>query len=265
MKISIAPDFEHLLPALSDSEAAQLKANCEADPNHERMPAVLVWSNHKNTIIDGHNQHRIRERLRLKIKYAKLDFDTRDDAFRYALDVQFGRRNCDASQRAIAYAKLPRNSHGGTRKADSDQVLNSTLENLAEKAGVGVSTMRAAAVVVDKSAAPIVKAVESGDVKASDAAAIADLPKAEQTAALKKVKSGEAKTLRGAAFDPKQLDAQSPRKETKPRAGKPTVSTKQRKDCLALHAKLCRALQAIGIYDEFITSLSQIAERLKKI
>jgi hypothetical protein len=52
----------------------------------------------------------------------------------------------------------------------------------------------------------------------------------------------------------------------KPRKnGRPVVSAKDRKDCLAALGKLCRSLQAIGIYDEFIEPLSQITERLKSV
>lgn len=240
MKVSIAPDFEHLLPALSDAESAQLEANCKADPSHERMPPVVIWSNQKNTIIDGHNQHRIRERLRLKVKFAKLEFETRDEAYQYALDVQFGRRNLSASQRAMAYAKLP---HKPVGKPTPNVAKLPHIEKLAEKASVSKRTMVDAVQVADNAPAKVIKAVEAGEVSVSAAA----------------------KETRGPSFDTKKIDSQPARKETKPRAGKPTVSTEQRKECLALHAKLCRALQAIGIYDEFISHLSQISERLKKI
>lgn len=199
MKVAIAHDFEHLLPALSDAELAQLEANCQADPNHERMPPVVVWSNHKNTIVDGHNQHRIRERLRLKVKFCKMEFESRDEAKRYALDVQFGRRNLDASQRAIAYAKLPRKPEG---KPNSNMANLPCLDELAEAAGTSKRTMQAAVKVVDHAPSAVVKAVESGAIKVSDAAAVAELPKSDQTAALKAVQAGEARTMREAAEKP---------------------------------------------------------------
>lgn len=263
MKVSIAPDFEHLLPALADAELAQLEENCKADPKHERMPPVVLWKNHRNTIVDGHNQYKIRDRLRLKIKYAAMEFETRDDALRYALDVQFGRRNLEASQRAIAYAKLPRNSHGGDRKAD--QVANLPLDNLAEKAGVSARTMRDAGKVVDNAPAAIVKAVEQGKVKVSDAAAVADLPKREQAKALQDVESGKAKTLRGAAFDPQQLEKQPTRKDKPKKSGRPAVTKQDRTNAQKHLGGLIRALSAMGIYDEFEKGLSQIAARLKQI
>lgn len=66
-------------------------------------------------------------------------------------------------------------------------------------------------------------------------------------------------------FDPKALDAQ-PAKETKqPRSGKAMVSTKDRKEFYTLHAKLCRVMQQLDIYSEFIESLSQMMERAKQL
>lgn len=210
MKVTIAADFRDLLTAHTPEELAQLEANCLADPDHEQMPPIILWGNQNNTIIDGHNQNRIREKHRLKIRYAKLDFDTRDEAMRHALDVQFGRRNSDASQRAMAYTKLDRNEHGGNRKVDDpDQAANLPLEILAEKAGVSERTMRAAANVVDHAAAAIIKSVESGESTVSDAASILELTKAEQVAALTAKRKGKAKTLKAAAslaFDPPPVE-----------------------------------------------------------
>lgn len=198
MKVTIAPDFESLLPPLSDAELAQLEQNCLDDPKHENMPPVILWSNHKNTLVDGHNQNRVRTKHNLKIKYVRRDFDSRDDAKRFALDVQFGRRNLDASQRAMAYAKLPRKTEG---KPKANSANLQSIAELAESAGVSERTMADAVKVADKAPAAVAKAVAAGEVKVSDAAAVAELPKAEQSAALKQVTSGKAKTLRAAVAD----------------------------------------------------------------
>lgn len=210
MKVSIAPDFEHLLPPLSAEELHQLEANCKADPKHERMPPVVVWKNHKNTIVDGHNQHRIRDRARLKIKYVGVEFETRDEAKQYALDVQFGRRNLGVSQRAIAYAQLPRKVEG---KPSANSANLQSIEELAEKAGVSERTMSDAAKVVDNAPAAVVKAVAEGKANVSDAASVADRPKAEQAKLLKAVEDGKAPTMRraakisgGTSFDTDELE-----------------------------------------------------------
>lgn len=237
MKVIVAPDFEHLLPALADTELAQLEQNCLDDPKHENMPPVILWANHKNTIVDGHNQNRIRSKHNLKIKYVRRDFESRDDAKRFALDVQFGRRNLSASQRAMAYAELPHRPEG--RPKGNCAILPS-IPKLAENAGVSVRTMKDATKVAKQGSEETKAKVRDGNLPVS-------------------------KAVKGPEFDTAKLDKQPERKSPKPKNARPVVSTKQRKDCLALHAKLCRALSAIGIYDEFIVPLSQIIERLKQI
>lgn len=259
MRIAIAPDFEHLLPPLSEAEQATLAENCKRDPKHQTMPPVVVWKNHKHTIIDGHNQYRIRSALKLSIKYAEVIFATRDEAMKYALDIQFGRRNLDASQKAIAYAKLPRNTHGGDRSSDDDfQGANLHLEKMAENAGVSVRTMKHAGKVVDNSAASVIAAVEEGTVKVSDAAAIADLSKREQVAALAAVKKGTAKTLRAAAtdFDPTKLKASA--------NGKQKRNPNDRKLALDLLGKLIRTLDRLGLSPDLDRELRAINTAIRE-
>lgn len=220
MKVTIAPDFANLLPPLTAEELAILTANIEADPNHERMPPVILWK-HKNILVDGHNQYKIRSKLNLKIKFAYIDPDTQDEALRYALDVQFGRRNLSESQRAIAYAKLPHHTHGGDRKTDQvAQVPLENIANLAGKAGVSERTMRDAIKVADTAPQKIVDAVAAGEIKVKDAASTLELTPKEQLAALTKKRKGEAKTLKqaaakkqngkvsgGASFNPAELES----------------------------------------------------------
>ncbi len=266
MKVFIAPDFKNLWPEHTVDELAQLEANCLADPDHERMPPIILWKNHKNTVVDGHHQLAIREKHRLKIRYASLEFETRDHAKAFAAGAQLGRRNLTESQVAIAIAevyRLRRYAHGGNRK--NGQAVSVPLEKLAETAGISEKTMRSAANVVDKAATPIVEGVKAGDFSVSDATTILDRPKKQQTKIAAKAKR-EGKTLDKAAteFEPAKLDRQ-PLSEKPKRSGQPVVSTKDRKDALQTHAKLCRALSKMGIYNEFIIPLSQIAERLKSI
>jgi ParB-like chromosome segregation protein Spo0J len=124
---------------------------------------------------------------------------------------------------------------------------------------------------VNKHAVPEVKlALERNEVALADADATARQPKEKQRAALKAVQSGRAKTLSEAigdddSFDPEKIEAAPRRPEQKAKNGKPVVTVKQRKDCEATLGKLSRELSKIGIYDEFIVPLSQIAERLKQL
>lgn len=205
MKVSIAPDFRDLFRPLTDEEFEQAKANNQSDPEHERIPPVVVWQCGKEWIIvDGHHTHRIRENLRVngkpvKVKYHKLDFADRQSAMAYAIHAQIGRRNLDASQLAMALAKLPkakpgRSGNGGQLAGNSE-----TRESLATEAGIGIKTLQRADKVTEHGAKAVQDAVTSGEVSVSDAASVVDLPKKEQLAALKKVVNGEANTLKAAA------------------------------------------------------------------
>lgn len=224
MKVQIAPDFRDLFRPLTDSELEHAKENNRSDPNHERVPPIAVWQCDKECIlVDGHHTHKIRENLRVdgrpvKIRYHKMDFPDRQAAMAYAIRAQAGRRNLDASQLSIALAKLPKTaparSPGGqlaTRSKPAENGQN-TREAIAAEAGIGRKTLQRADKVNELGAKAINDAVAKGDVSVSDAAAIADLPKSEQVAALKKVKQGEAKTLKVAAAPKKRKPAKGKQK-----------------------------------------------------
>jgi hypothetical protein len=231
MKVSIAPDFRDLFRPMTDEEFEQAKANNQADPNHERIPPVVVWD---GIIIDGHHTHRIRENLRdgegkpVKIRYAKMEFADRQAAMAYAIHAQIGRRNLDASQMAMAIAKLPKGTAGRPAEKNRDKfdpISQPSRAELAEEAGIGRTTMKYADKVNEQGAKAVQDAVVAGEVSVSDAAAIVDLPKTEQAKAVKAVKSGKAKTLKAAA------------KATK--ADSPPVSDP---DCKALYKEWERAI-----------------------
>lgn len=219
MRVVHAPDFENLkgVSKHSDEEIAQLEKNVLDDPQHERFPPIPIWQCGKDWIIvDGNNQHRLRERHSLKIKYVKLDLESRDEAIAYAYDCQLGRRSLGTSQRALALAARPkvRAKPGPKPNGELSENFPITQAEAAEAAGVSDKTLRFAEKVAENAAAAVVHAVEQGEVSVSDAASVADLPKSEQTAALKAVKSGKAKTLRAAV-------------KPKPKPGKPIFDYKK--------------------------------------
>lgn len=260
MNVATAADFKNLWPEHSAEELANLERNCLDDPKHERMPPIVLWADgpKPNTIIEGYHQHAIRERHRLTIKYAKLKFETRQDAMIFALRAQLGRRNLNASQLAIGLAELSKI----VGKNGTPGVLN--LESAAKEAGISTQTAYNAKKVSEQGSKPLVDSVKAGETAVSDAVAVADLPKPEQTAALKKVQSGRAKTLRGAAFDPEQLEKQPPTRRPK-KSGKPIVTKKERTEVQKHLGGLIRCLKTLELYDEFEPALSAIAKRLKQI
>lgn len=202
MKVNFAEDFQGLFGPHSAEESAQLEESMLADISV--IPPCALWANapKPNTMIEGHERYRISQKHGLKIKFVKLSFDTRDEALDYARKAQLGRRNLTGSQAAMLVAEL--NKRRKPAGKPSGNVANlQGLDSLAKKAGTSARTMSSAAKVAKHGARKVIEAVKSGDVAVSDAAAVADKPKAEQAAALKKLNNGEAPTLKAAInFNP---------------------------------------------------------------
>jgi hypothetical protein len=175
------------------------------------------------------------------------------------------RRHLTPDQLAATAVKLIKASKvpGGTFKRITQNVA-------AEMTGASVRSIKRSA-NVDEHAVPEVKqAVERKETSLADADAIAKQPKEKQKAALHSLRSGKTKSLSeyfadDDSFDTAKIEAAPPRPEQKAKNGRPTVTVKQRKDCEATLGKLSRELLKLGIYDEFIVPLSQIAERLKQL
>jgi ParB-like chromosome segregation protein Spo0J len=175
------------------------------------------------------------------------------------------RRHLTPSQLSMAAAKLVFASQGPT--GPSGPI---TQKVAARANGASVRSVKRAARVLKNSPPDVVEAVEHGTVSLADGSDNSAKPKEKQKAAVNDVKSGKAKTMTaaisgGTSFDTDEIDAAPFRPASKPKNGAPTVTTKQRKDCKDLLGKLIRSLSKLGIYDEFVEPLSQIAERLKQI
>jgi hypothetical protein len=268
MLVKIDPEFQHLLPPHTPEELEQLKENCKADPWHEIMPPVQIWENGGGIVLDGHNQLRIREELGLGVKKAFLDFKSREEALQYAISVQLGRRNLDASQRAILYARYPRFAHGGDRRS-GDQPANLPLEQLAKTAGVSERTMRSAAKVADLGIQSIVDGVRTGTFSASDAAKVITLPEKVQKDLVEAAKQmgttlSQARRISGGiTFDPAELDRAPGSKP--PKNGSSVVPGQAKAYALEHASALCRALKKLDLFDEFNGCLSQVMRRVKEL
>ena len=88
-------DFKNLIPPLTDDEFAQLEKNILRDGIRDPL---VVW---KNTLIDGHNRHKI-----APFSVTEMQFLSRNDAIIWIIKNQFGRRNLTAYDRSILALKL---------------------------------------------------------------------------------------------------------------------------------------------------------------
>jgi hypothetical protein len=286
MKIHIDPEFAALIPDVSEAHAKELEDAVLADGQF--LNPLVVWK-HKSTLLDGHRRHKlhVKHPTLPMPKPIVLDFETRDEAHDWIIRHQLSKRNITEEQRRYLIGKLYLDKKLPQGKPSSKVVTVSTLENgktaerIALSEGVSEKTVRrnsdyAAAVDAVKVVAPsVASAVLAGEVKATtkDLVYLAELPKREANKVDREIAAGDSTSVKaavskisgGTTFNVKEIEAATAVAERPHRNGKPVVGSKTRKECLALHGKLCRALKAVGIYEEFIEPLSQIIKRLKEV
>lgn len=100
--ITVDPEFESLIPALSNEEFEQLKKNVlDAGECHD---PILVWN---NLIVDGHNRWKIiQENPDITYQVREMIFLSRNDAMAWMIRNQLGRRNLTAFARTELSLKL---------------------------------------------------------------------------------------------------------------------------------------------------------------
>ena len=105
MSIIIDKEFESLIPPLTAEEFQQLEENCLRDGIRD---SLIVWEQDGNDIlIDGHNRFRIvGKHPTIQFNIKRMQFADRDEAKRWIILNQFGRRNLSAYDRSILALKL---------------------------------------------------------------------------------------------------------------------------------------------------------------
>lgn len=174
--LTIDPEFQAIIPSLTPDEYNRLQASIIKDGC---LSPLVAWG---DIILDGHNRYEICRANKRGFSLHRLKFSDRDDAKRWIINNQMGRRNLDASQRAMLAGQLAKLRPG--QHAPSSVNLPSTSA-IALKQGVSVSAVTQARKVIDQGGAPLQKAVTDGKVAVSAAAKVATLPKPEQAALVK--------------------------------------------------------------------------------
>lgn len=220
-ELTIDTEFSELGWPLSDEERSSLRENLLKYGCRE---PILVWANHDNTILDGHNRYSIctAEEITYKVKAIKLE--TRQDCIDFICDLQLSRRNSTEEHKSYLRAKkhegyLRGKQHDAAEfKALTDPPKGSGHEcptpmggaktksitkQVAEETGVSERTIRRDVVfahAVDELAKPIKDAVIRKELKVShgDVQALAELPKTEQKEIVAQVNRGEAKNVKAA-------------------------------------------------------------------
>jgi N6-adenosine-specific RNA methylase IME4 len=205
----LAHKFAELFPALDKTDLKELADDIKAHGLEE--PIVL----YQGFILDGRNRYRAAQMAELDLDPADRSlFDaftgTDDGALQYVISKNLKRRHLTTSQRAMIAADIASLQQGGDRR--SDQAANLPVEKTqagaAKSLGVSERAVRTAKKVKDKGTAALKKAVRSGDMAVDTAADMAELPKPQQDAILKKARTGKKGTenvSRGARTEMKKL------------------------------------------------------------
>ena len=95
MKLEIDPEFEALIPALTEEETADLTASLKRDGCRD---AIVVW---KGFVVDGHNRYRICTENKIPFKTWEIPLGERSNVKEWMIRNQLSRRNLNAYQRSL--------------------------------------------------------------------------------------------------------------------------------------------------------------------
>ena len=172
MPLKIDSALATLIPALTDEERAQLEANLKRDGC---LDPVKVWRRGgDDVLLDGHNRVEICDRNNIMYEIVTVhDVKTLDDARRWVILNQFGRRNLTTFQRAelalklkpmvAVKAKEKQRKSGGAVPQKSAKPPVETRKELAKVAGVSHDTLRKAEVIAEKADEDTKAALRRGD------------------------------------------------------------------------------------------------------
>lgn len=203
-----------IIPGMTEAEFEELCSDMKEDGYDKKQPVLLF----EGKILDGIHRHRAAIRTGAEPSFDEYKGNDPSGIVRRR---NLNRRHLSAGQRSFAAVELAKlGTHGGDRRSDQAAKLPlETQEQLAEEAGVSERTVRDASKVLTEGTEELQEGVRNGTISVSDAAKIVDQPPAKQRAAVKKVKSGKAKTASAAAG-----------KKAKPKS--PDKKSKEMHDCL---------------------------------
>ena len=94
--LHIDPEFKSLIPSLSKEEYKLLEKSILSEGCRDNL---IIWTNGKSLLIDGHNRYEICQRNNIEFGIKEISFSNRDEAKVWIIKNQFGRRNLDSLSR----------------------------------------------------------------------------------------------------------------------------------------------------------------------
>ena len=170
--------------------------------NGQREPIVM----HDGLILDGRNRWRACKQLGIAADTMPLEAG---DPLAYVISANLHRRHLDESQRGMIASKLETMKHGDNQHTRGDANLHVLRADAARLLNVSTRTVASASVVRDKGSPELIEAAEQGAISVSLAAKVAELPAAEQRAAVAAPKKavGAVKRFRRARRQAELADA----------------------------------------------------------
>lgn len=148
-ELTIDREFEALCWALTPEETNLLETSLEAEGCRD---PIIVWANHEDTILDGHNRYRICRQLGIPFKAKALKFETREEAIAWILNNQRGRRNAPDTWKNYARGKLyelrkkregaPEGNDNAKKQLDNDCPVVSTAAQVAKECRCSEGTVK---------------------------------------------------------------------------------------------------------------------------
>lgn len=166
-KLNVDPEFQSLIPPLTDDEFQRLEKSILAEGVRD---PIITWG---GTIIDGHNRYRVCTEHGVEFRTAEREFASREAAKIWIIENQFGRRNLSKYDRSVlalqleemyaAEAKAKQRRSGGAVPKKSAEPPMETRERLAKVAGVSHDTLRKVKVIETEAAKGNETAIEARD------------------------------------------------------------------------------------------------------
>jgi len=100
--VAVDEEFRGLVPPLTEKERLGLEDNLLRDGC---IDPLIIWAE-RRILLDGHNRKEICDRYGIDYETRELSLASRDDAKRWIIEHQFGRRNLTKYQRAELVLKL---------------------------------------------------------------------------------------------------------------------------------------------------------------
>lgn len=171
MSIFINKELRDLIPPLSEEEFEQLEKNVVAEGIRDPL---VVWRqpDGHDMLIDGHNRFFISaHHAGIPFKTVNMDFADMDEAKRWIILNQFGRRNLSAYDRSVLALKLKpiiaekAKESQGTRTdicQKSDKSID-TKKELAKVAGVSHDTIHKVETIQNSGDKELIRQVRDGE------------------------------------------------------------------------------------------------------